>query len=92
MTNPNENVWCCNTINTNDTSKKKSTNTIELETEFDSSEYICVEKRAGKRINSGDFEKFNQQQPRQPKKRSLTSQLDEVKFLESRFSFIFFLI
>jgi hypothetical protein len=52
------------------TSRKKPTNTIDLETAFDSSEYISNEKST-------------RQQPRQPKKeRSITSQLDEVTFLK----------
>ncbi len=62
------------------TSRKKSTNPIEIEPEFDGSEYISTKKITGKRMKANENEKSNLQQPRQPKKeRSLTSQAEEVK-------------
>jgi hypothetical protein len=75
------------------TSRQKSLNNIEVEPEFDGSEYISIEKPIGKRMKSSDSEKSNVQQPRQPKKeRSLTLQSDQVKFFEKiniRFSLFY---
>ncbi len=64
-------------------SRKKSPNSVNDETQFDSSEYISNKKIFVKRLKSDDLEKSDLHQPRQPKKeRSLTSQSDEVKFLK----------
>jgi hypothetical protein len=63
------------------TSRKKSPIKIEIEPEFDGSEYISTSKTIGKRTKVNESEKSNSQQPRQPKKeRSLTSKSNEVKF------------
>jgi len=65
------------------TSRKLSSNTFEVEKDFDASEYISTEQIGGKTMKTGNSNKSNlqKQQPRQPKKeRSLTGQTDEVKF------------
>jgi hypothetical protein len=61
--------------------RKKAATNIEIEPEFDGSEYISTPKTVGKRTKASETDKSKPQQPRQPKKeRSLTSKIDEVKF------------
>ncbi|CAF3689928.1 unnamed protein product [Rotaria socialis] len=62
-----------------ETSRKTATNKINVETVFDSSQYISTEKVPGqKKIITDSSEKSNVHKPKQPKReRSLTKQSDE---------------
>ncbi len=75
------------------TARKKTAINIEVEPEFDGSEYISTPKIVGKRTKVNESDKFKSQQPRQPKKeRSLTSQVNEVKFSQRIHFFSFYFI
>lgn len=68
----------------NQSKREKPGHKMNIETEFDSTKYFSTEKILGKRLKTDNNDKSNFQKPRQPKKeRSLTKQLDEVKFLKT---------
>lgn len=76
------------------TPREKFSTNIDIEPDFDGSEYIAAKKNGRKRSKTSENEKSNVQQPRQPKKeRSLTSQSDQVNYSSYRnFILIFFFL